>query len=218
MPFGSLPGRALSAFGGYLRRHPEEVLRAAKNAASLKLGVPVQALLWLARELGGNKVPADLELEARNPGIFARASFEMMKTPLRGGANIIVEAIDMRSDAILIDLRVEDIALEVTRPNVGTPVAALLQSGALDLSRPGDLLSYMPERPDMLVEARGNVITLDLMKHPKLSAERARKLVALIVPLVGVEAIRTEGRHLDVAFAPLPGGPAEVFEQFRKLF
>jgi hypothetical protein len=215
---GSLPGRAVRAVGGYLRRHPEEVLRAAKNAATFKLGVPVKALLWLVRELGGSKVPHDLFLQARAPGIYARASFEMMKTPLRGGANIIVQSVNIGDDSILVDLRFEDITLEVTDPQAGTPVAALLQSGALDLSRPGDLLSYMPKRPQLLVAAKGNILTLDLMKHPQLSKERARRLVSVLVPLVGVESIRTDGEHLDVAFSALPGGPGEVLAKIRSLF
>lgn len=218
MGLGSLPKRAARKVGDYLRRHPEEVLRAAKNAAGLKVGIPVSALLWIAKELGGSKVPEDLVLEARNPGLFAQASFNLMRTPLRGAATVIVERVRMQSDAILVDLRLEDISLKVTEENVGTPVAALLQSGALDLSRPGDLLSYMPTRPAMFVEARGNVLTLDLMKHPKLSAERARKVVALLVALVGVEEIKTEGAHLDVAFNPLPGGAGEAFEQFKRSF
>lgn len=213
-----MPGRAVRAFGGYLRRHPEELLRAAKNATTLKFGVPVSALLWLARELGGTKVPADLILEARAPGIYARASFTLMKTPLRGGANIIVQSVVIRDDAILVELRFEDISLVVTDPNAGTPVAALLQAGALDLSRPGDLLSFMPQRPPLIVATRGNVLTVDLMKHPQLSRDRARKLVGLLVPLVGVEAIRTEGRHIDVAISALPGGPGEVLSRLRALF
>lgn len=215
MSLGSLPKKAVLAVGDYLKRHPEEVLRVAKNAARLKVGVPVSALLWLAKELGGGKVPKDLVLEARSPGIFVQASFTMMKTPLRGAATIIVERVDISRDAILLDLRFEEISLSVTDSSAGTPVAALLQSGALDLSRPGDLLSYMPTRPAMLVEARGKVITLDLMKHPSLSAERARKVVGILVALVGVENIRTEGRHLDVAFSAFPSGPAEALNQIK---
>ncbi len=208
----------MRAVGDYLRRHPEEVLRVAKNVAQMKVGVPVPALLWLAKELGAGKVPEDLVLEARNPGIFAQASFSMMKTPVRGSAIIIVERIEMKTDAILVDLRFEEISLAVTDPRAGTPVAALLQSGALDLSRPGDLLSYMPTRPAMLVEARANVITLDLLKHPTLSAERARRWVSILVGVVGIETIRTEGQHLDVAFSPFPSGASEAWSRIRNGF
>lgn len=218
MSRGSLPKRAVVAFGSYLKRHPGELLRAARSAAALKVGVPVSALLWLARELGGTKVPADLFLEARAPGIFASASFQLMKTPLHGSATIVVESVDLSADALLVGLRFEDIALTVTEDNVGTPVAALLQAGALDLSRPGDLLAYMPLRSEILVEAKGNLITLDLMKHPKLSQQKAKRLVAVLVPLLGVESIRTEGEHLDIGFSALPGGPVEAFEQIRRLF
>jgi len=214
----SLPKRAFFALGGYLKRHPAEVLRAAKNAATMKFGVPVSALSWLARELGGSKVPDDLILEARSPGIFAQASFTMMNTPLRGGATIIIERVDMRADSLLLDLRLEEIELEVTDPSAGTPVAALLQSGALDLSRPGDLLSYMPKRPPLVVGARENVLTIDLMKHPKLSQAKAKRLVALLVSFVGVETIRTDDEHLDVSFSAFPGGAAEAFEQFKRSF
>lgn len=218
MSRASLPQRLVVAFGSYLRRHPEEILRAARNATALKVGVPVKALMWLARELGGKKVPSDLRLEARSPGIFTSASFNLMKTPLQGSATIIVESVDMSQESLLVGLRFEEISLSVTEDNVGTPVAALLQAGALDLSRPGDLLAYMPSRSPMLVDARGNLITLDLMKHPKLSDERIRKVVAALIPLVGVESIRTEGEHLDVGFSALPGGAGEALQRLRDLF
>jgi hypothetical protein len=76
----------------------------------------------------------------------------------------------------------------------------------------------MPKRPQLLVAAKGNILTLDLMKHPQLSKERARRLVSVLVPLVGVESIRTDGEHLDVAFSALPGGPGEVLAKIRSLF
>lgn len=218
MMLGALPQKAAVALGNYLRRHPDEVVRAARNAASLKLGVPISGLRWLASELGAGRVPSDLILEARNPGLFASASFVLMKTPVKGGATIIIEGVDLRADALILDVRLEDISLKVTDPRAGTPIAALLQSGALDLSRPGDLLSYIPKRPEIVVGARGNVLTLDLMKHPKLSAERARRLVALLVSVCGVETIRTEGRHLDLAFQAFPRGPAAALDQLKQVF
>lgn len=218
MGLGSLPKKAAAAVGDYLRRHPEEVVRAARNALSLKLGVPVVALQWLAQELGGAKLPRDLRFEARNPGLFVSASFHLMNTPLKGGANVIIERVQMGADALLVDVRLEDIQMKVTDPLAGTPVAALLQSGALDLSRPGDLLAYFPKRPEMVVQARGNVLTLDLMKHPKLSRERARRLVAVAVAILGVEDVRTQGQHLDVAFAAFPSGPGAAVHQIKQLF
>lgn len=216
MRIGPLSWKAAQAASEYLRKHPEEVFRAAKNVASFKVGVPVAALRWLFSELGGDKVPEDLEIEARSPGIHLRATVELMRTPLKASGTIVVERVDASEQAILVDVRLLDLALDVLDPSAGTPIAALLQSGALDLSRPGDLLSYIPKRPPTLVDAKGDRLTFDLMKHPKLSAERARKLVGLLVPLVGIDAIATEGKHLDVAFSAFPRGAREAFESWRR--
>jgi hypothetical protein len=218
MSRSELPKKAVQALTGYLRKHPEELLRQAKNAASLKFGLPLSALRWVIREIGGSSVPDDLELIAKNPGIFASASMELMETSLRASATVIVDSVDFRTDALLVEIRLNDIELKVLDENAGTPIAALLQSGSLDLSRPGDLLSYLPKRPEVIVATEGNRLTLDLMKHPQLSRERAKKLVALLVPLVAVDAIRTDGEHLDVSFAALPFGAGQAFDEWKKLF
>ncbi len=218
MSRSELPKKAVQALTGYLTKHPEELLRQAKNAASMKFGLPLAALRWVIREVGGSKVPDDLELAAKNPGIFASASVDLMATPLRASATIIVESVDFRTDALLVDIRLNDIELKVLDEQAGTPIAALLQSGALDLSRPGDLLSYLPKRPEIIVGTEGNRLTLDLMKHPQLSRERAKKLVALLVPLIAVDAIQTDGEHLDVSFAALPLGAQQAFDEWKKIF
>lgn len=213
-----LSKRAARAAGTYLKAHPEEIKRAAKNVLELKVGIPVVALRWLASELAGKKLPPDFEIEARAPGIFVSGSVELMKTPLLASTTVLIERVDTSSTALLIDVRLSNLKLEVKDPSVLSPISALLQSGALDLSRPGDLLNYMPVRPALLVDARGDRFTFDLMRHPSLSKEAARKIVAALVPLVGIQAVETEGQHLDVAFSALPRGAAHVLDEFKKLW
>lgn len=206
----------VQAAGGYIKRHPEELLRVARNALGLKLGVPLAVLRYFAAQLRGAKAPRDITIEARPPGIFVAASFDLMKTPVRAAGTLYVDRLDLRTDELLVDLRLADVSLKVLDDAAETPIAALLRSGALDLSRPGDLAAYLPKRPPFLVAAKGNQITLDLMRHPQLSKERARKIVALLLPLVSIEAVRTEDEHLDVAFRPFPGGAAEAAAQLRR--
>lgn len=214
----SLPKKAFQAVGRYIRRHPEEVLRSVRNAASLKLGVPLPAIRWLIRELGGEKVPSNLVIEARSAGFFLSAHVDLMKTPLSASAEVLVENVDFTSDAWLVDLRIQNLQLEVLDSTVLTPIAALLRSGALDLSRPGDLISYMPRTSPILVRAEGNRFRLDLLQHPKLADEKIRKIVSAILPLVSVSHVQTADDHLDIAFSPLPQGAREALEQWRKLF
>jgi len=213
-----LDARSLvQAAGGYLKNHPEELVRMARNAVGMKVGVPLAALRYLAAQLRGAKAPRDVTIEARSPGIFVAASFELMKTPVRAAGTIYVDRIDFGAEQLLVDLRLENVSLKVLDDAVETPVAALLRSGALDLSRPGDLAAYLPKRPAFLLAAKGNQVTLDLMRHPQFTKERARKLLAFLLPLVSVEAIRAENEHLEVALRALPEGPAEAVARLRRL-
>lgn len=188
----------------------------ARNAIDLKVGVPLAALRYFAGQLRGAKAPRDITIEARPPGIFVAASFDLMKTPVRAAGTVYVDRIDLSAEQGLVELRLEDVSLRVLDEDSDTPIAALLRSGALDLSRPGDLAAYLPKRPPFLVAAQGNRVTLDLMRHPKLSKERARKLIGLLLPLVSIDAVRTDGEHVDVALRPFPAGPGEVVAQIRR--
>ncbi len=218
MKSGPLPTRAALAATQYLRQHPDELLRALRCASRLKLGVPLPALRFIAAELGGKRLPPDLVIEARSPGIFVSGSFTLMDTPLFASGILIVERIESSPESVLVDLRIQSLNLEVTDPEAATPVAALLRSGALDLSRPGDLVHYMPKRPPMLLEARGNRLTLDLMKHPRLSQDPARKIVAAIIPLFTISGIEADDEHLDVSFRAFSHGVGEAYTRLRQLF
>lgn len=214
---GNFPRKAVTAAGRYLKDHPEEFVRALRNTAQLKVGLPLHALRYLLRELGGERVPRDLVLEARDSGIFVSASLDVMKTPLFGSAVIHFERVDFSADALLVEIRVTELQLKVRVPNVGTPIAALLQSGALNLSRPGDLVSYLPKRSPILVEARGDRFTLDLLQHPKLTRGVAQKIVQVLLPLVTVRTVRTADDHIDIALEPLPKGVQEALQGLGRL-
>lgn len=211
------PKGLVQAAGGYLRKNPGELLRVAKNAVSLKVGLPLVALKYLASELGGAKAPRDLTIEARPPGVHVAASFDLMRTPVRASGTVFVERLDLSAEHLIVELRLLDLRLGVLDDGSDTPIAALLRSGALDLSRPGDLVSYMPKRPPFLISAEKDRVVLDLMRHPKLSAEGARRIVALLLPFVSIDAVRTADEHLDVAFRPFPGGAGEAIAQLKAI-
>ncbi len=211
------PLAILGAAGGYLKQHPEEVLRVARNAMSLRFGLPIAALRWLASELGGKNAPKDLLIESRPPGIHVGASFELMKTPLRASGTVYVERVNTSPKQLVVELRLSDVSLKVQSDQVDTPIAALLRSGALDLSQAGKLAAYMPKRPAFLIDAKDDRVVLDLMKLKRLREdERVRRLVALVTQLLAVRAVQTEPEHLDVLVEAFPGGVAEVLGAVRR--
>jgi hypothetical protein len=202
----------------YLRAHPDELVRAVKNAVALRVGVPMAALRWaIDRKRGSPKAPKDVEISAVPPGVRVAGSFEVMGTPLRGSAEIYAEDVRITGDELMLVVRLKNLSLKVTAEHVESPLAALLRSGALDLSKPGNLLAFMPKRPALLVDARDDRITLDLFRHPKLGSDRRlRKLVSLIVPFVTVGRVESENDHLDVALRPFPDGVLGAVDSVRR--
>jgi|GEM_PF-340424 len=213
------PKAILGAVFGHLRAHPEELLRALKNLIALRLGVPLAALRWMASQ-PRRKGPQEIEIEAVPPGIRVAANIDLMGTPVRAGATVFVERVTASDVEFLVEVRVADVKMKLLDDTIESPVAALLRSGALDLSKPGNLVAYMPKRPALLVEAKGDRVVVDLFKLPKVAkSARARKVLSLLQPLITVGAIRTDpAGHLDVEFRPFPEGIGNVVQLLRSRF
>lgn len=203
----------VQAAKSYLLDHPEEILRVLKGLLGLRAGVPLDALRYLARELaGGKKAPKDIVLDPAPPGLRAQMTVDAMGTPIRATLVATVEEIYITTEEIKFVVRISDLALKVLDDAATSPVAALIKSGALDLSKPGNLVNFIPKRPALLVDAKDDRITLDLMKLPKLAENpKLKKILAVAVPVVGLRAIRTRDDHLDLHFrATLAGVPEAV--------
>ncbi len=205
----------LSAAAGYVRRNPDEIVRTAINAGRLRFGVPIAALSWLAGQVKGKKAPKDIEIGAVPPALRLGATVDAMGTMLRAQASIKIDEIEITTDAIRVGVRINDVKLKVLDDSE-TPVATLIKSGALDLSKPGNLAKFIPKRPPAIVEAYDDRIVLDLMKIPQIGNNpRVRRVLGVIVPLVGIRAIETDGDHLYVTLKATPAGLRQAIEAIR---
>lgn len=206
------PKAILTAAKSYLQQHPEELLRALRGALGLRIGVPLDALRYFARELGGGKkMPKDIVIESAPPGLRISMTVDAMGTALRVSLVVFVEELRVTSDEIRVGTRISELRLEVLE-GTQSPIAALVQSGALDLSKPGNLVAFIPKRPPMIVDAKDDRIVVDVMKIPKVETNaKLRKLLAIATPVLGVRAIRSKDDHLDVHLRATPSGlPAAV--------
>jgi hypothetical protein len=207
----------VETFISYLREHPEELLRVLRNGLALRFGVPIAGLRWLAGRLKGKRAPKDIVIQAVPPGVRVGAELDLMGTAVRASAVVYVENLRIEPETVRIELRLAEVSLKLVDQSAESPIAALLKSGALDLSKPGNLAAYMPKRPALLVEAKDDRIVLDLMKHPKFAHDtRLKRALGLVVPLVTIGAIESDPEHLDVAFRPLPKGVSEVLRGVRR--
>ena len=206
----------LSATSSYLRRNPDEIVRATLNAGRLRFGVPIAALRWFASQVKGKKAPKDIELGSAPPALRLSATVNAMGTELRGAANVQIDEVEITSDSIRIGLRVQAVKLKVLDESE-TPIATLVKSGALDLSKPGNLVKFIPKRPKAIVDAHDDRIVLDLMLIPAIGHnKRLRRALQLVSPLVGIRAIETEGDHLYIALRATPAGLREAIVALRE--
>jgi hypothetical protein len=202
------PRLILREAGTYLRDHPEEIFRALRGALGLRFGVPIDALRYLAREFGGGKkAPKEVVIEAAPPGVRLGLSIDAMGTPLRATLTLFIDELRVNSDEMQVGLRIADLALKVLDEQSQSPLAGLIRSGALDLSKPGNLVAFMPKRPAVLSEAKDDHITLDLMKLPSVAQNpKVKRALAVLTPIVGVRALKTKDDHLDLYLAATPSG------------
>ena len=206
----------LWALSGYLRRHPQEVARVLRSLVGLRLGLPIDAFRWLGEQLSDAGKADDVEVDAVPPGIRFAATVDLMSTAVRASAVIYVERMVMSGDELRAELRLENVALRLASESE-SPVAMLIKSGALDLSQPGNLVQHLPKRPPFLIEANGNRIVLDLMKHPKIGGVPAvRNALSVVTSVLTVHGVETDEAHVDVSLRALPSGLFHAARQMRR--
>ncbi len=195
----------LQAVTSYLRSHPEELSRIVRNALGLRFGVPVAGLRWLASQ-GGGEGPQDVQIDTEPPGIRVGATLELMGTMVRADTRIFIERIALSAEQLRLEIRLEKTNMEVLG-DAESPVAALIKSGALDLTKSGNLAANMPGLGRLLGESTGNKLVIDLMKHPKLGKNRlVRRALGLVSSVVTVHGVESDDGHIDVLLRAFPRG------------
>jgi hypothetical protein len=201
----------VSAATRYLRTHPDELLRAARGAFGLRFGVPLDALRFVASQLlTGKKAPRDVVIESRPPGLRFGATVRQMGTTLRAQATLFIEDIETSHDSFCTTCRIEDVSLEVL-DGEGSPLAGLIRSGTLDLSKPGKFVGFLPKRPEFLVAAEDDRVVIDLMKIPNLKKNPTfRRVLGVLSPVIRIASITTSDDHLDVQLRAEPSRIGEA--------
>ena len=206
----------LNATVDYIRKNPDEILKAAVNAAGLRFGVPLAALRFLSSQAKlPRKAPKDIEIGSAPPALRLSLSVDAMGTPVRASFAIRIDEIDLSPQAMRVGIRLSDVSLKLLGES-DAPVATLIKSGALDLSKPGNLVKFLPKRPPAIVEADGDRIVLDLMQVPAVASNfMLRRALEIITPMLNVRAIETDRDHIYVALKASPRGLLQSFAAVR---
>lgn len=202
----------------YVRRNPDELVKAVINAAGLRFGVPLAALRYLSSQAKlPKKAPQDIDIGSSPPALRISLSVDAMGTPVRATAAIKIDEIDLSPGAMRIGVRLSEVKLALLGES-DAPVATLIKSGALDLSKPGNLVKFLPKRPPAIVEADGDRIVVDLMMVPAIAGNTLlRRALAIVTPVVNVRAIETDRDHIYIALRASPRGLPRALAALRTL-
>ncbi len=195
----------------YLVSKPDYLLRSAVNATKLRFGLPMDAVTWLLGRLSRGKLPEDLSLVAMPPGVRFAATFNVMGTALFVSAVVSVETVQLSSDNIRVSLRVRELAV---KPPPDSPMTAMLMM--MDLSKPGDMLAFLPFRPSVILSAQGDEFVLDLMQLPKLKHNPlAKRIVAAVSEILTIRELGTEDDMLVIGLRATPSGIVSALGHLR---
>jgi hypothetical protein len=215
----ALPLRAaLRSAGRFMVKNPTTMLSMARHALGMRVAVPLDALRWfIANTPPSKKAPQDVTITPRPPAVGIGATVDLMGTTVRAGASIRVDQIEVSDAAFKVTLRLADVTMKVLGESF-TPIAGLIKSGALDLSKPGNLVKFMPKRPPVLVEAHDDIVVLDLMQNPKFAAnDRVRGVLGTLTPVAQVSGLSTEGDLLIFQLRVSPFGIPRALNAARAL-
>jgi hypothetical protein len=215
----ALPLRAaLRSAGRFMVKNPTTMLSMARHALGMRIAIPLDTVRWfIANTPPSKKAPQDVTITPRPPAIGLGATIDLMGTTVRAGASIRVEQIEVTDHKFKVTLRLSDVTMKVLGESF-TPVAGLIKSGALDLSKPGNLANFMPKKPDVLVSAKDDVIVLDLMKNPKIRQnDKVRRVLETLTPVVNVSGLSTDRDLLVIQIRATPLGFPRALNAARAL-
>jgi hypothetical protein len=180
--------------------HPLFVLQSARNAVHRELTLPIPLLQWAIDRRPRGKGPDRIELFHADPALGLELTVDLYGTKLDVRCELTIEAIEPRSDALNLALRVKNLRLSAPQ---GSPAAMMVQS--LDLSRPAAMMNMMPQKHAALVEANDDRFVLDLLKIEALANNSALRRVLTALSFLSITGARADGEllALQVDMSPM---------------
>lgn len=199
-------------------KNPTTMLSMARHALGMRIAIPLDTLRWFISNTPPSKrAPQDVSISSRPPAISLGATVDLMGTTVRAGASIRTESIQVSEHSVKVTLRLSDVSMKVLGESF-TPLAGLIKSGALDLSKPGNLAKFMPKKSPVLVEAHDDILVLDLMQNPSFANnDKVRAVLNTLTPVVQVSSMSTDGDFLILQLKASPFGIPRALHAARQL-
>jgi len=151
-----------------------------------------------------------LDIESVSPGLRISGATRALGAPIAFAARIDADGIHVKGDSRVVRLRLSEVELSTDEDAPG-PLADAIRTGMIDTDNPATLIGNMISLPEMIVEAAGQDVVIDLMKLSAIqNDEMLRAAFAAATSYVCVTGIRISDDAIDLQLGLLPGGTKEA--------
>lgn len=189
------------------RLDPAQALQTLMQALGGRISIPLSVIRGRLAEMS-KKVA--LEIEPVSPGLRIQGEAHALGAPICFAARIDADGIHIEGGHRTIRIRLSEVELSTSEDAPG-PLADAIRNGMIDTDNPATLIGNMISLPDMIVEAKGQDIVLDLMRAPAIQRdEMLRAAIAAATSYLCVKGIRISDDAIELQLGLLPGGPKEA--------
>jgi len=189
------------------RLEPAQALRLVTQALGGRISIPLSAVRDRLASLS-DKV--ELDVSEAPPGVRVRGQAHALGAPIAFSARIEASGVEVSPGQRTVRLRLTEVAL-ATDDDAPGPLADAIRTGMIDTANPATLIGNMISLPDMVVEAEGQDVVIDLMKAPAVSRDpMLRASFAAATSYLGVTGIQVADNAIELKFGVLPGGVREA--------
>jgi hypothetical protein len=186
---------------------------------------PAQVLQWLVGTLRGRiSIPLSvvserlprpseklaLEVEPASPGLRIRGKAYALGAPIVFAVRVDADGVHVEGQRRTVRLRLSEVELSTPSDAPG-PLARAIRDGSIDTDNPATLLGNLVSLPDMVVEAKGQELVIDLMRIPALRRdEMLSAALAAATSYLCIRDVRITGDAIELRLGVLPGGAKEA--------
>jgi hypothetical protein len=189
------------------RLEPAQALRFAMQALGGRISIPLSSIRG---RLGRLSDKVALDIEAVSPGLRVRGEAHALGAPISFAARVDADGVHIEGERRTVRIRLSEVELSTSEDAPG-PLADAIRNGMIDTNNPATLIGNMISLPDMIVEAEGQDVVIDLMRVPAIQRdEMLRTAVAAATSYLCVKGIRVSDDAIELQLGLLPGGPKEA--------
>jgi len=189
------------------RLDPGQAARLVMQALAGRISIPLSAV---RDRLIGISEKVEIDIAEAPPGLRVRGQAHALGAPIAFSTRIEAKGVDVQGERRTVRIRLSEVAL-ATDDDAPGPLADAIRNGMIDTANPATLIGNMISLPDMIVEAEGQDIVVDLMKVPVIARdETLRAAVAAATSYLCVTGIQVADDSILLKIGVFPGGPKEA--------